>query len=618
MNLLEALNNENSDELQKRIRLLDVSARDCPRRKDDRVEYLRSYLLSTGLNFQIARMTEAERTMVAEVVHNQSGCADQARLLARYGSIPTGYLQEQSGYWSQGYGQSKPKRVKSLLGLIFYGRCIPAELRVRLIKLLPKPEQDRVMVTGSDALPATVEGNRDGGELPVYRRNMELAAHQDLYTVLRLIDQGRISVSEKTHVASAASMKKIFVELYEGDFFSEDDEDQDDVYKDKLSPIRAYAWPLIVQTGGLAKRTGSKLQLSIKGRKVLQRKIPFEDAIAELYQRWRDKGKLDELRRVNRIKGQTRRGRGSKGSQLTPQGERRNVLELQLQSAPAGEWIQVDEWFRYMQSSGEKFEITGNPWALYLVDAEYGSLGYAEFHDFSILQGRYTLAYLFEYLATLGMIDVAYSAPHGVRSDYHGIWGADEYAYLSRYDGLGWFRLNVLGAFALGMVDEYRLETPKMPPLLRSIDELKFLLLRVPEPHERMLLEQYATISKTHKTHLRLDTVRSLLTIEQGGALADLTGLLRQQTESKLTVEVEDFLYDLKTRTTSIRDGGGARIIECNSESLARLIVESGETGKYCLYVGGNRVVVAENSWRNFRNGLRKVGYVLSADSTLV
>ena len=37
MNLFEALNNENSDELQKRIRLLDVSSRDCPKRKADRV-----------------------------------------------------------------------------------------------------------------------------------------------------------------------------------------------------------------------------------------------------------------------------------------------------------------------------------------------------------------------------------------------------------------------------------------------------------------------------------------------------------------------------------------------------------------------------------------------------
>jgi hypothetical protein len=615
MNLIEALNNENSDELQKRIRLLGMSAKDCPTRKGDRVEYLRAYLLSAELNDQIARMTGAEQTMVAEVVHNQSGCVDQARLLARYGSIPTGYLQKQAGYWSQRYERSEPKRVKSLLGLIFYRQCIPTELRDRLAKLLPRPEEDRVAVTAGDALPATVEGARASGKLPVYRRNMELAAHQDLYTVLRLIDQGRISVSEKTHVASAASMNRISAELYEGEFFSAEDEDQGDVYKDRLSPIRAYAWPLLVQTGGLAKRAGNKLQLSTKGKQVLQRKIPFAETIAELYRRWRDKGKIDEFRRINRIKGQTRRGRGYKGSQMTLPEERRNALELQLQRAPAGEWIQVDEWFRYMQSSGEQFEVTGNPWALYLVDAEYGSLGYGGFHDFSILQGRYTLAYLFEYLATLGMIDVAYSAPHGARSDYHGNWGADEYGYLSRYDGLGWFRLNALGAFSLGMEDEYRLKTPEMPPLLRTIDELEFLLLRAPEPHERMLLEQYATISKNQ---LQLDTVRALRAIEQGGALVDLISLLRQQTKSRLTVEVEDFLDDLETRTTSIRDGGSARIIECASESLARLVAESGETGKYCFHAGGRRVVVVEKSWRNFLNGLRKLGYVLSADSTVV
>ena len=134
MNLKEALSNENSDDLQKRIRLLDVSTRDCPRRKNDRVEFLRSFLLSTRLNDRIAQMTEVEQTMVAEVVHNQSGCVDQERLLARYGSVPAGYLQEQSGYWNQGYGQPKPKRIKSLLGLIFYRQCIPTELRARLVR----------------------------------------------------------------------------------------------------------------------------------------------------------------------------------------------------------------------------------------------------------------------------------------------------------------------------------------------------------------------------------------------------------------------------------------------------------------------------------------------------
>ena len=80
---------------------------------------------------------------------------------------------------------------------------------------------------------------------------------------------------------------------------------------------QSYAWPLLVQTGGLAKRAGNKLQLSTKGKQVLQRKIPFAETIAELYRRWRDKGKIDEFRRINRIKGQTRRGRGYKGSQMT-------------------------------------------------------------------------------------------------------------------------------------------------------------------------------------------------------------------------------------------------------------------------------------------------------------
>ena len=50
-------------------------------------------------------------------------------------------------------------------------------------------------------------------------------------------------------------------------------------------------------------------------------------------------------------------------------------------------------------------------WKLYLGDPEYGSLGYDGFHDWPILEGRYTLAVLFEYAATLGLLDVDYVSP---------------------------------------------------------------------------------------------------------------------------------------------------------------------------------------------------------------
>ncbi len=56
---------------------------------------------------------------------------------------------------------------------------------------------------------------------------------------------------------------------------------------------------------------------------------------------------------------------------------------------------------------------------------------------------------LFEYVATLGVIDVAYTGPRGARDDYRELWGADRYDSLSRYDGLAAVRVNDLGAAIL-------------------------------------------------------------------------------------------------------------------------------------------------------------------------
>jgi hypothetical protein len=47
------------------------------------------------------------------------------------------------------------------------------------------------------------------------------------------------------------------------------------------------------------------------------------------------------------------------------------------------------------------------------------------------------------------VIDVAYTDPRGAREDYLGLWGADQYPCLSRYDGLVAVRVNDLGAAIL-------------------------------------------------------------------------------------------------------------------------------------------------------------------------
>ena len=88
-------------------------------------------------------------------------------------------------------------------------------------------------------------------------------------------------------------------------------------------------------------------------------------------------------------------------------------------------------------------------WRLYVIDSYYGSLGYAGPRAWDLVEGRYALCVLFEYAATLGLIDVAYTDPRGARDDYRALWGADQLSCLSRYDGLAAVRVNELGAAVL-------------------------------------------------------------------------------------------------------------------------------------------------------------------------
>lgn len=108
-----------------------------------------------------------------------------------------------------------------------------------------------------------------------------------------------------------------------------------------------------------------------------------------------------------------------------------------------------------MLASDLVFEVTHDPWKLYLCERQYGSLGYDGSSGWNILQERYISAVLFEYAATLGMVDVAYSDPAGARNDYGDMWGTDDLDFLSRYDGLSSFRLTPLGAYVLGLDAAY-------------------------------------------------------------------------------------------------------------------------------------------------------------------
>jgi hypothetical protein len=106
-------------------------------------------------------------------------------------------------------------------------------------------------------------------------------------------------------------------------------------------------------------------------------------------------------------------------------------------------------------------------------EAKYGSLGHSGYHDWHILQKRYLSCLLFEYVATLGMIDLAYVEPWQVPRDYSDLWGTDDLSFLSRYDGLLWLRLNPLGAYCLDTADGYQPQLPETNAMLAVLPSLQ-------------------------------------------------------------------------------------------------------------------------------------------------
>ncbi|HET9116801.1 MAG TPA: hypothetical protein VFN75_01765, partial [Pseudonocardiaceae bacterium] len=102
-------------------------------------------------------------------------------------------------------------------------------------------------------------------------RLTEPEAQLNLRTVLELCAAGELRCSEKTHRPSATTVYTVGSHLAHGDF-----------YRDE--PIASFAWPLLVQAGGLAKIEGGRLKLTVKGRTALRK--PAAEVIRQLWQRW--------------------------------------------------------------------------------------------------------------------------------------------------------------------------------------------------------------------------------------------------------------------------------------------------------------------------------------------
>jgi Helicase conserved C-terminal domain len=424
-------------------------------------------------------------------------------------------------------------------------------------------------------------------------RLTEEEAQANALAVLQLCLAGRLRCSEKTRRPSAATVEVVAGALAAGDFYL-------------LHAIAAFAWPLLVQAGGLAELAGGRLQLTSRGRTALAK--PAAETIRHLWRRWLSHGVIDEMSRIEEIKGQL------SANVLTAAGPRRRAVAEALATCPPGEWVAVEELFATMRRTGLSPTVARGErslWKLYIAHPEYGSLGYAGYHDWPVLEGRYTLCVLFEYAATLGLIDISYTDPDGARSDYHENWGIDDLEYLSRYDGLEALRLNALGAYAFGLADRYQPSRPTAEPgrALKVLPNLDVVLTGELAPAGRLLLDAYAQRISDRVWSMSPATL--LAAVGQGRDLAEFTTFLESHSANEIPATVTALFGDVARRVGQLRDAGTARVIECADRAVALLIARDRQAGPLCRLLGDRHLAIPLEHEAAFRRRLRKMGYVL-------
>ena len=202
------------------------------------------------------------------------------------------------------------------------------------------------------------------------------------------------------------------------------------------------------------------------------------------------------------------------------------------------------------------------------------------------------------------------SPPAGARTDYEDAWGADSLSYLSRYDGLLYFRLNALGAYCLGISEAYSPTQVEAQKFLRVLPNLDVVATETHVPKgDALFLDSFA--ARISERVWKLDAAKLLAVMEEGRSAAELQAFLEARSEAVLPTTATQFLADYRTRGERLQERGTATLIECSDARLLELIIHDPRTKKHCLPAGDRHFLILPGSDGAFRKALKQLGYVI-------
>ncbi len=562
-------------------------------RKAEFVHEISDYLLSEdGLLYVWNHLTELEQNAVREIIYDSKPIYKRRKFIAKYGEDPL-------------YGQYSSRNESHLSWIIYgprYGSSgtIPVDLVTKLRKFVEKPLPAKLK--SIDELPRTVKFP-DGTQQPLEFRNTEDVARYELTRMLRLAEAGALSASAKTKRPSIGTVKKCSESLVGGDFYEVDFQEKKQPGR-TIQSIRAFSWPMLLQTMKFAKVHGIKLKLTEAGVAALAK--PPESVIRDAWSGWLSHTTFDEFSRIDIIKGQNRR-RGMYAA-LTAPSSRRFIVDAALKECAGGNWVSFEDLSRHIGSVGIDISVADDPWNLYVCEPEYGSLGYDRFHDWDIIEEPYLLCLLFEYAATLGLIDIAYTRPDGARTAHHRLWGIDDAEFFSQYDGLQFIRLTPLGKYCLGLTDSYEPSGFNKKSSIRLLPDLRLEVVSGKWTlKEQIFIENFALPESD--SIWCLDRAKCAEALESELTIDSLREFLSEREDQPLPEKVEGFLRNMETNAHALKRVGETVLYEAVDAEVAKHISEAAQTKKYCRFIYENNVGIRAGSEQLFQEAVHQLGY---------
>jgi hypothetical protein len=183
--------------------------------------------------------------------------------------------------------------------------------------------------------------------------------------------------------------------------------------------------------------------------------------------------------------------------------------------------------------------------------------------------------------------------------------GFHDRACLSRYDGLLHFRINNLGAWCLGQVDEYVATPFEERPVLEILPSMDVVATERLRPGDVLFLELFAEPTSGVAWAIRHERVLSAL--EEGITVDEMVAFLEAKSGSPLPEEIAVSLEGLGERISRLVVRGPGLLIEAQDAALAQRIANDSRTRSLCMLAGQRYLVIPRDAENAFRRALHEM-----------